>query len=161
MIEYLQIEINNINNFNNIGDLNDILKECVNLNEMRAIVYIYDYIKLHKLIPTDYTYELINKMHSKTIKENNNLIIPDNNINNLQPRRRIHKIMKGYNYSNALKNKDIIINYLNNNNYEYDGKNNKLKNKLINEIYSNSTVSISDIKHIITYLNRQKYFIKN
>ena len=159
----LQSNINNINNLTNINEFNNLINECVMRHEMIAVVYIYDYIILNKYKPNIDTYTLINKLHSKTIKENRSLIIPDNGKRKLEPRRRIHKIMKGYNYSQALKNKDIVIKYINNNinTINYDGKNNKQARVLINDIKLNCNLSITDIRFIIVYLNRQQFFIKN
>ena len=156
----LQIEINNIDKLNDINELNNILKKCVLLFEMEAVVYIFDYIKINKYVPNDTTYKLINTLHSKTIQENNKLIIPDNGKKKLQARRRIHKIMKGYNYSQALKNKDIVINYLNNNKYYYNGKEKKQESILINLLKKECRLPLSDIKYIIIYLKRTKFFNK-
>ena len=155
----LQSEINNIINLDNIHELNELVKKCLDNNEMNAVVYVYDYIKQQKYIPNDYTYELINKLHSKTILENSKLIIPDNGKKKLQARRRIHKIMKGYNYSNALKNKEVVILYLKNNEYIYNGKDTKQEKLLINELKKNCNLSVSDIRHILTYLKRIRFFV--
>lgn len=154
----IQQQIDNINKLNDINDLNNLLKECVLLYEMEAVVYIFDYIKINKYDPNDTTYKLINTLHSKTIQENSTLNIPNNQKKKLQSRRRIHKIMKGYNYSQALKNKEIVINYLNNNEYNYNGKDKKEEKILINLLKEKCKLSISDIRHILTYLKRQKYF---
>ena len=150
----LQIKISNIDKLNDINDLNNLLKKCVLLYEMEAVVYIFDYIKQHKYALNDTTYKLINTLHSKTIQENSTLNIPNNQKKKLQTRRRIHKIMKGYNYSQALKNKDIIINYLNNYEYEYNGKDKKQECILFNLLKKECKLPISDIKHIITFLKK-------
>ena len=68
--------------------------------------------------------------------------------------------MKGYNYSQALKNKDIVINYLTHHEYDYDGKDKKKEKTLINVLKMACKLPVSDIRHILTYLKRQKYFTK-
>ena len=86
---------------------------------MTAVVFLYDSMKNNNITPDQNTYNLINKLHSKTIPENSNIYIKNINPIALKPRRRIHKIMKGHfysaNYNNALKNKDRVINYLDKN----------------------------------------------
>ena len=152
----LQLRINNIKKLDNIDKLNDLLKRCAAVYELEAVVYIFDYIKLNKYTPNENTYKLLDTLHSKKITERNNLIIPSNNKRKLQPKRRIHKIMKGYNYSKALKNKAIVINYLTNNEYTYDGKDKKQEKLLINILKAKCKLPVSDIRHILTYLKRTK-----
>ena len=158
-MEMLQESIHKINLIHDIVELNDLMRRCVELYEMTAVIFIYDYMKRNKHDPNEITYRLINKLHSKTVLENSNLIIPDNAKKKLQSRRRIHKIMKGYDYSKALKNKEIIIDYLHKNPYEYDGKNKNHEKRLCNELKSNCKLSIDEIRHILTYLKRCKFFI--
>ena len=159
-MEQIQLNIDNINNLSNINDLNQLLKSCVLVYELDAVVYIFDYMKQNKYKPNDYTYQLINKLHSKKVNKNSNLKIPNNGKRKLDAKRRIHKIMKGYNYSIALKNKNLVINFLENNNYNYDGKNKKQEKVLIDLIKKNCNLPLSDIRHILTYLKRQKFFNK-
>ena len=156
----LQVEINNIDNLNDINQLNNLMKKCALVYEMKAVVFVYDYIKNNNITTNDNTFKILNTLHSKNITENKNLIIVDNKKNKLPARRRIHKIMKGYNYSKALKNKDIVINYLNNNKYYYNGKDKKQESILINLLKKELNLSVADIKFIIIYLKRTKYFIK-
>ncbi len=87
---------------------------------MEAVVYLYDNMIKNKIKPNEYTFKLINRLHSKTIKENNKIYIKNlDRTNKLQPRRRIHKIMKGHNYSakynNAKKYETKVIEFLDNN----------------------------------------------
>lgn len=161
MSKDLQVKFDKYLTLNTIDEYNSLLKLCVNNYEMKATVFIYDLIKKKNIKPNNETYDLINKLHSKTVKENCNLKVPNDLKKSLEPRRRIHKIMKGYNYSKALDKKNIVINYLNNNKYDYDGKNHKQQKILISQIKNNCNISINEIRFIITYLNRQHYFIKN
>ena len=156
----LQIELDNITSLKSIDEFNSLLKKCANLYQLESVVYIFDYMKQHKFKPNDETYKILNTLHSKKIPDKSNLIVPKGSKKTLQPKRRIHKIMKGYNYSKALKNKDIVINYLTNNEYEYDGKDKKKEKALINLLKVNCKLPVSDIKYILTYLKRQKYFSK-
>ena len=156
----LQIELNNMTSLKSINEFNNLLKKCANLYQLEAVVYIFDSMKQHKFKPNDETYKILNTLHSKKIPDKSNLIVPKGSKKTLQPKRRIHKIMKGYNYSKALKNKDIVINYLTNHEYDYDGKDKKKEKALINVLKVNCKLPVSDIRHILTYLKRQKYFSK-
>ena len=154
----IQNKIDNIDTLNNILDCNELLKLLQNNFEMTAVVYVYDYMKNKNIIPTDETYSIIDKLHSKTVTENNNIRCIKTTNRTLQPRRRIHKIMKGYYYSKALIDKDIVIKFLSQNNYDYDGKNNKKKNILIKNIRKNTLLNDKNINYIISYLNRIHFF---
>ncbi len=156
----LQIELNNIISLKDINEFNNLLKKCANLYQLEAVVYIFDYMKQLKFKPDDETYRILNTLHSKKIQDKSNLIVQKGSKKTLQPKRRIHKIMKGYNYSKALKNKDIVINYLTNNEYDYDGKDKRKEKVLINVLKLHCKLPVPDIRHILTYLKRQKYFIK-
>ena len=156
----LQSELNNISNLKDINKLNDLLKKCANIYELEAVVYIFDYMKQNKYTPNETTYKILDTLHSKNIPDKDTLNVPNNGKTKLQPKRRIHKIMKGYYYSKALKNKDIVINYLKNNEYNYDGKDKKKEKMLINLLKLECKLPVSDIRHILTYLKRQKYFTK-
>jgi pentatricopeptide repeat protein len=154
----LQSEINNINKLDDINKFNNLLKKCASVYELEAVVYIFDYMKQHKYKPDERTYKILDTLHSKKIEDKSSLIFPTTNKRKLQPKRRIHKIMKGYNYSMALKNKDVVINYLTNHEYNYDGKDKKQEKVLINVLKVACKLPVSDIRHILTYLKRQKYF---
>jgi hypothetical protein len=158
MSNTLQTELNNINKLNDITKLNDLLKKCANHYELESVVYIFDYMKQHKHTPNELTYRILDTLHSKKIQDSSKLAVPTNNKRKLQPKRRIHKIMKGYNYSKALKNKAIVINYLTNHRYDYNGKDKKQEKILINILKQECKLPVADIRHILTYLKRQKYF---
>ena len=155
----LQNKIDNIDNIKNIVEFNELLINCVDKYEMTAVVFIYDIMKQKKIQLNDRTYEIINKLHSKKVKENNTIKLQNTSLGKkLQPRRRIHKIMKGYNYKNALKKKNIVIAYLNNNNYDYDGHDNNNKKKLNIDIKKSTQLTDTEINFILGYLNRIKFF---
>ena len=96
-----------------LEEYNTLLLDCVNRYEMAAVVFIYDHMKQSTIEPNEYTYSIIDKLHSKTVKQSNEIYIKNQNVGKLDPRRRIHKIMKGYNYSdnynNAMKKTPKII----------------------------------------------------
>ena len=50
----------------NLEEYNFLIKECVDLYEMNAVIFLYDNLKYHKIIPNSETYHSINKLHSKT-----------------------------------------------------------------------------------------------
>ena len=156
----MQDKINNIHCLTTLTEFHNILQECVNNYEMKCVVYIYDTMLSKKIDPTDKTYQIINKLHSKTIKESNSINIPTQNFGRtLQPRRRIHKIMKGYFYKKALLKKDILISFIEKlDTVNYDGKDKKQKNQLCKKIQQNTCLSSYEINFIIGYLNRINYF---
>ena len=103
IMEELQMQINKLYNDNYIPSLvvyNNLLDKITRKNEMEATVFIYDHMKKNNIKPNDLTFKYINRLHSKTIPESKTIVIKDNGKKKLQPRRRIHKIMKGYNYDN-------------------------------------------------------------
>ena len=136
---------------------NNLIKSCVNNYEMAAVVFIYDHMKNNNTSPNDETYNLISKLHSKTVQENNEIYIKNQNVDKLQPRRRIHKIIKGYNYSdnykNALIHLDKVKTYLDNN------PDIKLypRIKLANTISKKCSITLNDARYIITNLKKTKF----
>ena len=139
---------------------NNLIKSCVNNYEMAAVVFIYDHMKDNNISPNDETYNLISKLHSKTVQENNNIYIKNQNVDKLQPRRRIHKIIKGYNYSdnykNALIHLEKVKTYLDNN---PDIKSYP-RIKLANIISKKCSITFNEARYIITNLKKTK-FINN
>jgi hypothetical protein len=159
-MELLMSKINCLYNLGisySIQEYNDLIKRCADLYEMSAVVFLYDNMKYHKINPNNDTFQLINKLHSKTCPENNFIVIKDTGVRKLKPRRRIHKIMKGYNYSGALKNAELVKSYimLHPEIRQYN------RIKLAKNISSNCDVTFSDTKYIITNLKRTKFLTDN
>ena len=141
----------------NLEQYNNLINKCVQFNEMAAVVYLYDRMKNQGIKPTEYTFTLINKLHSKTCKESNIIYIKNQNVNKLAPRRRIHKIMKGYNYSdnynNALKHLDKVKNVLNlKPNIKTYGR-----IKLAKTLEKECGITFNEARYIITNLKRTKF----
>ena len=165
-LEILDQKIQNIDNCENktLSYYNNLIDSCTKYNEMEAVVYLYDNMIKNKIKPNKRTYALINRLHSKTIKENNKIYVKNlDRTKRLQPRRRIHKIMKGYNYSekynNAKKYESKVIEFLDNN---IDFKNMVSQRiKLAKIISKNCNISFNDARFIITSLKRKKYFKNN
>lgn len=162
-MEKLQNEIDELKD-NQIHPLifyNNLLKQCANFNEMKAMVYVYDIMKKNNIQPDEYSFQQINKLHSKNIKESSCIIINCEKKKKLEPRRRIHKIIKGYNYTKkynkALNYKDRVINYLNNNK-KLCLIDNRIK--LAKIISVNINISLEDSRYIITHLKKINYFNK-
>lgn len=160
MLEDLKKEVYNLYNPDtklSLNEYNNLIKLCVDINEMAAVVFIYDNMIENKISPDKNTYNLINKLHSKIIKESNNIYIKNQNIGKLNPRRRIHKIIKGYNYSNnynkALVNVNKVKEYIELNSYIKEFPRIKLA-KLISK---NCLISFDDARYIITYLKKTKF----
>jgi len=145
----------------NLDKYNNLIKKCADLHEMSAVVFIYDNMKYHKITPTKLTYSLINKLHSKNIKENNHIYIKNQDVGKLKARRRIHKIIKGYNYSdkynNALKYLDRVKKYLTDN----PDKKNLNRIKLAKIISKNCDITFDDSRFIITNLKKTKFLSNN
>lgn len=138
-------------------EYNNLIKECVGKYEMAAVVFLYDDMKSKGVTPNDYTFKLINKLHSKKCPENNHIYIPNQNVGKLKPRRRIHKIMKGHNYSenynNALIHLDKVKVYIQNNpDVKYYSR-----IKLAKHLSKKCMISFNDARFIITNLKRTKF----
>lgn len=140
-----------------LEEYNNLIKSCVNNYEMAAVVFIYDHMKNNNIYPNDQTYNLISKLHSKTIQENNEIYIKNQNVDKLKPRRRIHKIIKGYNYSdnykNALIHLDKVKTYLNDN---PDIKSYH-RIKLANTISKKCSITFDEARYIVTNLKKTKF----
>ena len=143
---------------------NTIIRNCVDHREMSATVYMYDYMIKNGLKPSDDTLRYINKLHSKTIPESNKIQIKySDNKKRLAPRRRIHKIMKGYFYSdkynNAKQHEEKVRNFLDANSQVRSLVDQRIK--LAKIISKNCDISFNDARFIITSLKRKKYFKSN
>lgn len=75
-----------------------LLDRCVELHEFQAAVFVFDQIKSRGWTPTDMVYTTLERLHSKTLPEFTKVKVPiiDPGAKKLQPRRRIHKIIKGW-----------------------------------------------------------------
>ena len=132
---------------------------AVNQKEFATTVFLFDHMKSNNLKPKDDIYTVIDKLHSKTLPESKKIKLPISIQKTLQPRRRIHKIMKGHNnkeaYGDAKNNSNIVKEYL-------------LKNKEIakmtnriamaKKIKQNCDLNMKQIRFIITHLKRTKFF---
>lgn len=136
-----------------LEEYNDLIKKCCDLYEMSAVVFLYDNMKYHKINPSNDTFKLINKLHDKKCQENNVILIKDNGIKKLTPRRRIHKIIKGYNYRNALKDLELVKSYieLHPEIISYD------RIKLAKHISNNCNIPFNNTRYIITNLIKKKF----
>ena len=140
-----------------LNQYNNLIKRCVHAHEMAAVVFIYDHMGANGVRPDEFTFKLIDKLHSKTIKENNEIYIKNQNVGKLKPRRRIHKIMKGHNYSKnynaALEHLDKVKKYvLENPDVKYLGR-----IALAKRISKKCDISFNDARYIITNLKRTKF----
>jgi len=141
----------------NLNEYNSLLYQCVSNYEMAAVVFLYDHMKSNGIIPNEETFKLIDKLHSKKCTENNSIYIPGQNVGKLKPRRRIHKIMKGHNYSdnyqNALKHLDKVKQYiLKNPDVKYYSR-----IKLAKHLSKKCEISFDNARYIITNLKRTKF----
>ena len=136
-----------------------LLRSCVQLHEMEAVVYVYDKIKSHGWTPTKETFAIIDPLHSKTIPEHHNLRVPKElGKKTLAPRRRIHKIMKGHYYADkhteALKYVEKAKGFLEN--YP-DYKNTKNRFFLAETLQSHLHIPMDICRVIVTHLKKTRY----
>ena len=158
---HLQSQINKISDnliTLTLNEYNSLIKLAVQLYEMGAVVFLYDSIKENNLQPSSETYADINKLHSKTVLNNSTIKIPIKNTNSLKSRRRIHKIMKGYNYTKnynkALLNKEDVKQYLK----SHPELITLHRIKLAKKISKACKISFNDARYILTHLKRIKFF---
>tara|TARA_B100000963_G_C22570302_1_gene645725 strand:- start:706 stop:1260 length:555 start_codon:yes stop_codon:yes gene_type:complete len=136
-----------------------LIIDAVNQKEFATTVFLFDQMKTNNLKPKDDIYTIINKLHSKTLPESKKIKLPLNIHKTLQPRRRIHKIMKGYNnkeaYDNAKNNSNIVKEYLLKNKDIA-----KMNNRIVmaKKIKQNCELDMKQIRFIITHLKRTKFF---
>ena len=159
-INYLQKKIDNIHTKEiilTLKEYNLLLKLAAKMFEMETIVFLYDSIKENNLQPSSDTFYHINKLHSKTIKNNSFIRVPIKNINRLKPRRRIHKIIKGYNYTKnynkALLHKNDVINYL----HLHPEIIQFHRIKLAKNLSKKCNITFNEARYIITNLKRTKF----
>ena len=140
-----------------INEYNTLLNEAILLHEYACVVFIYDYMNHRGIKPNNETYKIIEKGHDKKLIEHTNIKLKEDGIKRLPPKRRIHKIIKGHNYSDqyqsALKYLDIVKNFLN----DKEELKKIHKDKLCKEISKNCNITIRESKYTITNLKRTKF----
>jgi hypothetical protein len=141
-----------------LDEYNDLLYHATNAKEFATTVFVYDHMLANNVKPNESTFQQIDKLHSKTLPENKTIQLPVGK-RSLQPRRRIHKIMKGHNYSgqykDALQYVDKVKQYLRNNTGIAQLKNRIL---LAKKISKNCDISVNEARYIITHLKRSRFF---
>ena len=164
-MQQLQNSINNLylsDTLPSLDKYHSMLTECVKYREFAATVFVFDHLKSKGLTPTQTTFSIIEKLHSKTIPENSNIVLKNDNVKRLKPRRRIHKIIKGHNYTgnynNALIHLEKVKTYLN--------ENPELKKipdriKLAKNISKKCNLDLRDVRYIITNLKKTKFLVDN
>ena len=140
-----------------LEEYNYLIGQCVERRELAAIVFLYDHMKTNDIVPDKETYYLINKVHGKNIQENNKILIKTLNMGKLKPKRRIHKIIKGHNYSenyqNALVHLDKVKEYVTNNpDIKYLDR-----VQLAKHISKKCKISLKDSRYIVTNLKKTKF----
>ena len=78
------------------SEYNNLLQACVHAQEFAATVFVYDKMRENKVIPSNQTFSIIEKLHSKTLKENNNIVLKEDSIKKLQPRSKTFRRIKWY-----------------------------------------------------------------
>lgn len=73
-----------------------LMEKCVNKREFRAAVYVFDKVlEEYKTVSED-IYLILERLHSKSLTESSTIEVPSTDKKTLAPRRRIHKIIKGW-----------------------------------------------------------------
>ena len=118
-------------------------------------------MKNNGIEPNDETYRLIERLHSKTLRDNNRIKIQWDGKTRLPPRRRIHKIIKGYHYSDSYNNAKQYIETVE----KYLDDNPEIKNyeriKMAKNISKNCNISFNDARFVITNLKKTKKIESN
>jgi len=149
-INILKTNVNQTINWYHIS-----MKMAADQHEFAAMVYLYDCLKKINEKPPDSIYKIIERLHSKTLPENNNIIVPFSSDRKLKPRRRIHKIIKGLYYSDNYQNTEKYMNkaiHFINQNVNYP----KNKIELIKAIKAECNCTDKESRYIITRLKRKK-----
>eukprot|EP00040_Diaphanoeca_grandis_P004289 m.27924 g.27924 ORF g.27924 m.27924 type:complete len:231 (-) comp15835_c0_seq1:1711-2403(-) len=73
-----------------------LLRQCVDQREFAAAVFVWDQLFVRGWKPIDAAYRLLEGLHSKKIQESKAVKVPHVTPQALAPRRRIHKIIKGW-----------------------------------------------------------------
>tara|TARA_B100000575_G_C23143782_1_gene666938 strand:- start:786 stop:1331 length:546 start_codon:yes stop_codon:yes gene_type:complete len=141
-----------------LDEYNILLHHITNAKEFSATVFVYDHMLANNIKPNESTFQHIDKLHSKTLPENNTIQLPPKK-RSLNPRRRIHKIIKGHNYTkkyrDALQYADIVKDYLSKNTSVA-----QLQNRitLAKKISKDCSININEARYIITHLKRTNFF---
>ncbi len=145
----------------NLEAYHSILEQCVKENEFAATVFVYDHLLANGHKANKTTYKIIEPLHSKTVLEKDNIRLKPTIGKKLAPRRRIHKIMKGHNYTESYASAKIFIPKVK----AFLAINNKLKNegriKLAKSISKGCNISFNDARFVITALKREGYLTNN
>ena len=140
------------------NDYHDLLRKCTMMKECAASVYVYDKMKEKGIQPNNETYQILDPLHRKDLIESNQLHVPITKMRTLQPKRRIHKIMKGYttknNYSKALEHKQTVIDFLNK---HPDIKHNPKRHWVAKQISKNCNLDVRTVRYIVTHLKRIRF----
>ena len=134
-----------------------LLNQCVINSEFTATVFVYDHLLNSGLKATDETFKIIEPLHSKTLPESNKIYLKPTLEKHLAPRRRIHKIMKGHNYSSNYENAKIYLPKVK----AFLSINHNFKTQpritLAKTISNGCNISFNDARYIITCLKREGY----
>ena len=132
-----------------------LLQQCVDNNEFTATIFVYDHLLNNGYKGNKTTFSIIETLHSKTLPEHNTINLKPDLKKKLAPRRRIHKIIKGANYSNNYENAKIYIPKVK----AFLTINPKLKTEsripLAKSISKGCNISFNDARYIITSLKRE------
>ena len=65
-----------------------LLERCVQAHEFAATVYVYDHLLAKGLKPEKETFQIIERLHSKTLPEKNTIYLKPDGKKKLQPREK-------------------------------------------------------------------------
>ena len=144
-----------------LSEYNLLLDGLTNNCEFAATVFVYDHMKNNGIGPNKQTYKLIERLHSKTLHENKRIRLQWDGKTRLPARRRIHKIIKGYNYSDkyndAKQHIEKVQKYIDHNKEVLDFG----RIKMAKDISKNCTITFDEARFVITNLKRTKKIESN
>lgn len=142
-----------------LSEYNKLLVETTDQREFAATVFIYDHMKNNAVEPTKETFQIIERLHSKTIPENKKIILKWDGKTRLTSRRRIHKIIKGHKYGDNYNEAKQYIGKVE----EYLNKNPEVKSyariKMARSISNNCNITFDEARYVITNLKRTKKIV--
>jgi hypothetical protein len=145
----------------NIEQYKNLINKTTKSFEFEATIFFFDHMKQNKISPDEEIFQMINRLHKKEIQEKNTLKIPNKEKRKLQPKRRIHKIMKGQlnmnSYQEAKNHLPAAKKLLKENPEVKEMKRFKIIDFLAKEL----KIEKKEAKNLVTALKRAKVLISN
>jgi hypothetical protein len=144
----------------NLEQYKNLINKATKSFEFEATIFLFDHLKQNKFSPDEEIFQMINRLHKKEIQEKNTITIPGKNEKRkLQPKRRVHKIMKGQlnkeSYQEAKNHLPAAKKLLKENPQVKEMKRFKLIDFFVKEL----KVEKQEAKNLVTALKRAKVLV--